>query len=150
MTVTTGSKVSFEYTLKDDDGVQIDSSIGQDPLEYTHGAGQIVPGLERELEGMKIGENKEVTVAPKDGYGERTPDAFAKIPKENIPQDSQSVGSVLQMQDPQGNILQGVITEVRDDDLILDFNHPLAGKTLHFSVKIVGIEEAVKSDSGPR
>ncbi len=144
MTVVTGSKVSFEYTLTDDNGTKIDSSVGRDPLEYTHGEGQIVPGLERELEGMKIGESKEVTVSPEDGYGQRDPEAFAKVPKDKVPEASQAVGSMIQMQDPQGNVIQGIVAEDREEELVLDFNHPLAGMTLHFEVKILGVEEAAK------
>ncbi|MDP8266250.1 MAG: peptidylprolyl isomerase [Candidatus Aceula meridiana] len=135
-----GKKVKMEYTLKVN-GEIVDSSEGREPLEYTQGQGAIIPGLEKQLVGLKVGDKKTVTVSPEEAYGAVNPDAFAEVPKANMPQEQEpQKGMMLQMQTPDGKTLNGTITEVKDETVVLDFNHPLAGKELLFDIEIVGIE----------
>lgn len=138
-TVQKGSQVSFDYTLTVD-GEVIDSSEGRGPLEYTHGSGQIIPGLSKQLEGMKVGEEKEVQVIPEEAYGPVNPEAFQEVLKSQLPPDQEpQVGMLLYASGPQG-AMPVKITEVKEESVVVDFNHPLAGKTLTFKVKIVSIK----------
>jgi FKBP-type peptidyl-prolyl cis-trans isomerase SlyD len=137
-TVSKGKVISLEYTLKLDDNQVVDTNVGKDPLTYTQGANQIVPGVESALEGMAVGQAKQVVVAPSDGYGDRDPNALQEVPKQNVPQDIK-VGTLLQGKDTAGREVRPIVTEIKDDTVLLDFNHPLAGKTLFFDLKVVNI-----------
>ncbi len=139
--VQAGRVVAMDYTLHVD-GEKIDSSEGREPLEYLQGAGNIIPGLEREITGMEVGESKQVVVSPADGYGESDPEAFIEVPRSEFPSDIPlELGLELQVQDPSGNPMYARIDAITDESVRLDFNHPLAGKELHFSVQIVGLRE---------
>lgn len=139
--VQAGRVVAMDYTLHVD-GEKIDSSEGREPLEYLQGAGNIIPGLEREITGMEVGESKKVVVSPADGYGESDPEAFIEVPRSEFPSDIPlELGLELQVQDPSGNPMYARIDAITDESVRLDFNHPLAGKELHFSVHIVGLRE---------
>ena len=148
-TVTEGKNVSLEYTLKLDDKSVVESNVGKQPLTYTHGTHQIVPGLEKALEGLAVGDTKEVTVAPADGYGEQDPEALQEVQKKLVPPDALVVGSRLQGKAPDGNMVYPRVAEIKDDTVVLDFNHPLAGKTLHFDVKIVDIKQEQSPPQDP-
>jgi FKBP-type peptidyl-prolyl cis-trans isomerase SlyD len=140
MTIEKGKKVSFDYTLTVD-GEVVDSSKERGPLAYTHGEGKIIPGLASELEGMKAGEEAVVKVEPKAAYGEKNPEALKEVPKSSLPKELEpKTGMMLQMQGPQGQAVPVKVTEVKDESVILDLNHPLAGKTLNFDVTIVSVE----------
>ncbi len=146
LTVQDGQVVSMEYSLHVD-GELIDTSAGREPLEFLQGAGNIIPGLEDELYGMEIGEAKNVIVAAEDGYGELDPDAFIDVPREQFPAEIPlEVGVELQLQDESGHPMMARIESVDDDNVRLDFNHPLAGKELVFDVKIVGLREATDEE----
>jgi FKBP-type peptidyl-prolyl cis-trans isomerase SlyD len=138
--VQAGSVVSFDYTLTDDDGRVIDSNKGKPPMSYTHGKGEIIPGLEKELNGMAVGAEKKVKVKPEEGYGPIDPKAFQEIPKEKLPPEALNVGTVLTAQGPQGQGIPVRVHEIKEQTVIMDFNHPLAGKTLSFDVKITDIK----------
>ena len=138
--IETGSKVSLEYTLRDDGGKVLDSNEGREPLTYVQGEQQIVPGLEKALAGMHPGEEKQVVVAPADGYGDVDPGAMAEVPKAMIPADALHVGTELVARNREGATRLVRIKEIKDETVIIDLNHPLAGKTLHFHVKVVGVE----------
>src|SRR5262249_17921263 len=105
------------------------------------GTQQIIPGLEKALTGLTVGDTKEVTVAPADGYGEKNPNAVQEVQKKLIPPDALVVGTRLQGQAPDGHMVYPQVAEIKDDTVILDFNHPLAGKTLHFDVKVLDIQQ---------
>jgi FKBP-type peptidyl-prolyl cis-trans isomerase SlyD len=137
-----GSIVSIEYTLTDEAGKVIDSSSGKEPLTYVQGAGQIVPGLEQELSGLKIGDRKKVRVKPEEGYGQPNPQAFQEIPKDKIPPDAQKVGAMLMSKTPEGQPIAMRVHEVKEKTIVVDLNHPLAGKTLNFDVKVTDIKSA--------
>ena len=131
--------VGMEYTLTVD-GAVVDSTDGKEPFHYVHGRRQVIPGLERQLAGLHAGETAEVTVAPEDGYGPVDPAAFIELPKTQLPADAApEIGMVLRGVDPNGQQFRARINELKDESVVLDLNHPLAGKTLAFKVKILSI-----------
>lgn len=142
MTVSEGKSVSMEYTLTLENKEVLDSNVGGEPLTFTQGSHQIIPGLETALNGMKAGERKQVTVAPEEGYGKIDPQAIQEVPIDQIPPDARKVGVQLQGKDGQGRVVHPTVTEVKEQVVVLDFNHPLAGKTLYFDVKILDIQSA--------
>ena len=145
--VQDGQVVSMEYTLRVD-GEVLDTSVGHEPLEFLQGAGNIIPGLEQELYGMAVGESKNVIVQPDDGYGILDPDAFVDVPREQFPADIPlEVGVEIQVTDENGTPMNARIDAVSDDSVKLDFNHPLAGKELHFDMKIVGLRPATEEEN---
>ena len=135
-----GKKVSFDYTLIVA-GENVETTEGKTPLEYNTGRGEIIPGLESALTGMKAGDSKTVVVKPEDGYGLVRQDAFREFDRSKLPKDLvPAVGMVLKMQDESGNSYPAAIAEVTEKTVKLDFNHPLAGKELTFNVKIVAVK----------
>jgi FKBP-type peptidyl-prolyl cis-trans isomerase SlyD len=139
--IAAGKEVSLEYTLRLENEEVVESNVGDQPLKYIHGKNQIIPGLESALEGMQVGESKEVTVLPENAYGPVMPEAFQEVPRDRIPADAQQVGARLQGRDPNGQVVHARVAQVKDESLVLDFNHPLAGKTLVFAVKVVAVAE---------
>ncbi|MFQ5465065.1 MAG: peptidylprolyl isomerase [Thermodesulfobacteriota bacterium] len=144
LTVTEGKEVSIEYTLRLKDGEVVDTNAGSEPLTFTQGAHQIIPGLESAMEGMKVGESKKVTVKPEDGYGVINESAFQEVKKEQVPKDALKVGARLQARDAAGRTVNLRVAEIKDQTVVLDFNHPLAGKSLFFDVKVLNIKDAKK------
>jgi len=140
--VGVGKKVTLDYTLTVDNK-QVETSVGKTPLTYVVGNRNIIPGLESQLNGMHINEEKVVNVAAKDAYGDIDPKAFKEFPKTALPKGMDpKVGMVLQATAPDGSRFPAVISEIKDDKVVLNFNHPLAGKDLTFKVKILNIENA--------
>ena len=140
--ISAGKVVAFHYTLTDDDGDVIDSSDGREPLDYLHGAGNIVPGLERQLVGKTTGDRLDAIVPPSEGYGERT-GAPQAVPRGALPPDLDPMpGMQLMAQGPDGQPFPLWIARVDDEQIWVDRNHPLAGVTLHFAVEIVSIRDA--------
>ncbi len=148
MAVADGLVVSLAYSLRLDDGEEIDSAAGDDPLVYLHGAQNIIPGLEQALTGLKVGDARSVSVKPVDGYGDVDPDAFELVPYDAFPADVDlEEGMGLRMVDSStGQQMDAYISELRDDGALLDLNHPLAGETLHFNVEIVGLRRATTDE----
>ena len=142
MTVSEGKSISMEYTLTLENKEVLDSNVGGEPLTFTQGSHQIIPGLETALDGMKAGERKQVTVAPEQGYGKVDPQAIQEVPIDQIPPDARKVGVQLQGKDGQGRVVHPTVTEIKEQVVVLDFNHPLAGKTLYFDVKILDVKTA--------
>lgn len=138
--IRNGSVVSFEYTLSDENGEVLQSNKGKEPVTYTHGQHEIIPGLEKGLAAMEINEEKSIRVKPEEAYGQVDPQGFKEVPKSDIPTTELDVGTPLNARGPQGEELLIHVSEVKDDTVVLDFNHPLAGKTLHFDVKVVDVE----------
>ena len=140
--VTEGRQVKMDYTLTVNKE-QLETSVGKEPLKFVYGDKSIIPGLENAVKGMRAGEEKEVVVEPKDAYGEIDPKAFKDFPKSVMPANVEpKVGMVLQAQAPNGENFPAVIAEIKGDKVVLDFNHPLAGKQLTFKVKILEIADA--------
>jgi FKBP-type peptidyl-prolyl cis-trans isomerase SlyD len=139
--VQDGVVVSMEYTLHVD-GELLDSSDGQGPLQFLAGYGNIIPGLENEMIGMKIGDSKDVVVQPADGYGEFDEEAFMNVPRNQFPKDMQlEVGAELTVRDDQENARLALVESIESETVTLNFNHPLAGDELHFHVKVVALRE---------
>ena len=144
--ITKHSVVSIEYTLTSDDGEVLDTSKGREPLVYLHGAGNLIPGLEKELEGKAKGDAMKVRIAPEDAYGERNDAMVQVIKRDQLPPDIEvQVGMQLQAQSPQGVQIVTVVG-VEGDDISLDGNHPLAGVPLNFEVAVVEIREATSEE----
>lgn len=138
--------VSIEYTLQVD-GEEIDSSKGQDPLQFLVGHGNIIAGLEREMIGMKVGDSKDVVVQPADGYGEYDEEAYMDVPRGQFPQDMPvEEGLELSVRDDQGQSRYARIDSIEGDTVTLNFNHPLAGDQLHFNVKVVELREPTSEE----
>jgi FKBP-type peptidyl-prolyl cis-trans isomerase SlyD len=134
--------ITIEYTLTVD-GEVVDSSEDGGALDYLQGHANIIPGLEREIEGMKIGDTKKVMVAPEDGYGLVEPDAVIEVDRSEFPEDVPvEIGVELEITDEEGDMMFATIVEVGDDIVVLDTNHPLAGKELHFDVTIIDLRHA--------
>lgn len=147
LTVSDGLAVGLEYTLRLDDGETIDSSAGREPLGFLQGEGQIIPGLEQALYGMAVGEEKSVVVQPEDGYGHRDSTAFQQIPRDSFPSDvNPEPGMALELVDDSGQSMLAFVSEVGPDNVLIDMNHPLAGETLHFDVRIATLRAATSEE----
>jgi FKBP-type peptidyl-prolyl cis-trans isomerases 2 len=133
-----GSQVTMHYTLTVD-GEVVDSSRDRAPFSYVHGQGQIVKGLEIELEGMEAGDTKRTTVEPEDGYGPRRPDALQKVAKSAVHEPDRLKEGDVVSGDSQGRPFQAVVTDIGADEITLDLNHPPAGKALEFDVEILEV-----------
>jgi len=140
MKIENGCTVTIDYTMTLENGDVIDSTRDTDPLSYVQGEGEILTGLEKMLLGLEKGSSLDVTVPPADAFGESDPEAFIEIPKSDIPPEALKPGMELQGEGPQGQSITGTIVELKENSAIVDFNHPLAGKTLLFSVTIVNIK----------
>lgn len=137
--ISDGKIVKIDYTVKVDNQI-IDSSKGKDPLEYTHGQNMIIPGLENELKGLKVGDKKTVIVTPKDAYGEVDQKAIIELPRAQLGNEREpQVGMGIQVMDASGKPLIGKIVEIKEATVTVDFNHPLAGKELEFDVEVVAV-----------
>jgi FKBP-type peptidyl-prolyl cis-trans isomerase SlyD len=140
------SVVTFNYTLKDDAGAVIDSSAAGEPLVYLHGHGNLVPGLERELEGKGAGEKLTVKVTPADGYGEHSKDHIQKVPRRSLKGINKiTVGMRLHAQTEQGPRAV-TVTAVTGDMVTIDGNHPLAGQNLNFDIELVDVRDATAEE----
>jgi peptidylprolyl isomerase len=136
----TGDTVRIHYTGTLTDGSEFDSSAGGDPLEFTIGAGQIIPGLDREIAGMAVGDTKKVTVIADEAYGAREPEAVQEVPREAVPEGiNLVVGNRLQATTADGQQMVVTIAAVNDETVTMDANHPLAGEDLIFDVELVEI-----------
>ena len=142
MTVSNGKQVTLEYTLQLDDQSVVDTNVGKEPLKVTQGSHQIIPGVEKQIEGMAAGEKKKFSVAPTEGYGTVDPKAFQEIDKKMVPAEAQKVGMQLEGTTAEGRKVFPRISAVKNDTVVLDFNHPLAGKTLYFDIKVLDVAQA--------
>ncbi len=147
MKIADNCVVFMHYTLTDDQGQTIDSSAGGEPLPYLHGCHNIVPGLEKSLTGLTAGDTCQVSVQPEEGYGPVEPDAVQTIPADAF-EDVADLKPDMQFQaeGPEGQIQVITIKEVTDDGILVDGNHPLAGKVLNFAVEIVEVREATAEE----
>jgi len=145
-TVEDGVVVSMEYTLHVD-GELLDSSDGQGPLQFLAGYGNIIHGLEEEMRGMKIGDSKDVIVQPKDGYGEFDDEAFMQVPRTDFPKEMpMEVDTELTVRDEEGNARYARVESIEEDNVTLNFNHPLAGDELRFHVKVVALRDPTQDE----
>lgn len=145
-TVEDGVVVTLEYTVKID-GETADTSAGHEPIQFIQGMGMVVEGLENALYGLSVGERKQFVVPPSEGYGEIDPDAIAQVPLSEFPPEIPlQPGVELTLKDEEGDEMQAVIVEVGDKNVTLDFNHPMAGAELDFSVEVVSLRWATESE----
>jgi peptidylprolyl isomerase len=135
-----GHTVRIHYTGTLSDGTQFDSSAGRDPLEFALGGGMVIPGFEKAVEGMNVGESKSVTIAPEDAYGPRHEQLIQEVPKTALPEEvTPEIGMQLQGRGPDGQVMNLQVKEVTDDSITVDANHPLAGEALNFDIELVEI-----------
>ena len=145
--VDDGKVVSMYYTLHVD-GKVVDSSDGGEPLQFIQGMGHIIPGLEHQLYDMEVGQSKNVTVAAKDGYGETDEAAFMEVPREAFPPNVPlETGTELELRDQSGNPAYARVDSVSEKSVRLNMNHPLAGKELHFDVRIADLRQATEEET---
>jgi len=135
--IEAGKTVAFEYTLRLDDGSVVQSNKDAEPLTYVHGENQLLPALEQALEGLEVNDRKEVKLAAEDAYGKVRDEAFREVPADQIPEQARRVGAQLSAQGYDGPIR---VHEIKDETIVLDFNHPLAGQDLTFDIRVVSIE----------
>ncbi|MFA5630267.1 MAG: peptidylprolyl isomerase [Porticoccaceae bacterium] len=145
MNITNNAVVALHYTVKDEDGVKLDSSEGGTPLTYLHGASNIIPGLERALEGKSKGDALDVNIPPAEAYGEYIDELVDSVPREAFQGAEVEVGMRFEAQTNNGPI-SVVITHIEGDNVTVDGNHPLAGKSLNFSVTVEDIREATAEE----
>jgi len=134
--ISKGRKVDIEYTLTLDDGSTVQTNVGGEPLSFVAGDGQLIQGLETALQGKAVRERVKVKIAPEEAYGPTDPQKVQEVPLDKIPEDARKVGTLLSAQGFDGPIR---VAEVRPDVVVLDFNHPLAGKALTFDVLVLSI-----------
>ena len=135
-----GDTVRIHYTGTLDDGTQFDSSAGRDPLEFALGAGQVIPGFDSAVDGMTVGESKTVTIPAGEAYGDRHEQLVQQVSRSALPDEIEpAVGMQLQSQSPEGQVMMLVVTEVEEDSITVDANHPLAGQALTFAIELVEI-----------
>lgn len=147
MTIKDNSAVSFHYSLTDDDGQQLDSSAGKEPLAYLHGAGNIIPGLENALTGKAVGDSMSVAVSAAEGYGEVQKELIQDVPRSSFQGvDVIEVGMQFEAQTGQGGSVPVTVTAVTDEIVTVDGNHPLAGKNLNFDVSIEDVRDATEEE----
>jgi len=141
MAIEANQIVSIEYEVKDGDTV-VDSNVGGAPLVFMYGKGQIIPGLENGIQEMNIGEKGNVLVQPEDAYGELNEDAKQEVPKDQFAGIDLEIGMTLYGQGEDGGTVQVTVKEIGDENVIIDFNHPLAGKALMFTVTVNNVRDA--------
>lgn len=135
-----GDTVKIHYSGTLADGTQFDSSEGRDPLEFSLGAGAVIPGFEKAVEGMAVGENKSVIIEPDDAYGPRHDQLVQQVPGSALPDDIEpAIGMQLQGQSPEGQVMNLTVTAIEEDGITVDANHPLAGEALTFDIELVEI-----------
>ena len=140
LVVQDGSTVSIEYTLKLEDGTTADTNVDGQPLVYVQGQQEILPALEVKLLGMKADETRDVVLTAEEGYGPVHEDGFQTVPLEIIPEEARNVGARLVGQGPQGEPMHAVVTEINEETAVVNLNHPLAGESLHFKIKVLSIQ----------
>jgi FKBP-type peptidyl-prolyl cis-trans isomerase SlyD len=148
MTITEKKVALIHYTLKDDKGEVLDSSEGKDPLAYIQGIGNLIPGLEEQLEGKAAGDKVDTVVSPEKGYGVRSEENVHVVPLSSFEADGDEKlqeGMQVRVETNQGVSLADV-SKIEGENVTLDLNHPLAGETLHFNVEVVDVRDATKEE----
>jgi len=141
MIVKKGDRVKVEYVGRLKDGTIFDKSKAGEPLEFTAGSGQIIPGFDKAVEGMRLNEEKKVTIKAEDAYGKREESLVREFPRSSLPKNFKpEKGMVLRLRDQSGRTIPGTIVDMTEGTITIDLNHPLAGKDLIFDIKVVDIE----------
>jgi peptidylprolyl isomerase len=138
-----GDTVKIHYTGTLDDGTEFDSSAGRDPLEFTVGSGQVIPGFDKAVEGMNVGESKSVNIPAEDAYGPHHDQMVQEVPRTALPEDLEpEEGMALQAKGQDGQVINLTVTAVGDEAITVDGNHPLAGKALNFDIELVDVAQS--------
>ena len=150
-TIAPNKVVSLSYTLMLNSGELADEATADQPLVFIHGIGQTLPAFDDQLDGLSVGDTFSFTLSAEDGYGESSPNYVVEIPKNifegpDVPDDILEIGATLPMQDQDGNPMDGVVLEIGDDTVTMDFNHPLAGEALGFTGTVLDIREATQEE----
>ena len=145
MQIAPKKAVAIEFTLKDDEGEVLDTSEGREPLTYIHGIGTLVPGLEKALEGKSVGDSIAVTLTPEEAYGPRDERFVRNTPIRKLPEKKAQIGMRYRVDTDEGPLIF-MITDIKGDYATVDANHPLAGMTLHFDVKVVEVRDATEEE----
>ena len=154
MQIKKDNVVTLHYRLKadNDTGKVIEETFGNEPLTFLYGAGQMIPDFEKNIEGKKVGDTHSFGIKSEAAYGEVNPNAVVKLPLDTfrvngeLATDLLVVGNTIPMSDDQGNRMNGTIREVGDAEVTVDFNHPMAGQDLHFTIEIVDVREATTEE----
>ena len=147
MSVEINKVITFNYTLKDEEGTVLDSSTNKEPLSFLSGKNHILPKLEEALNGMIIGSKKNVKISAGDAYGEYTEDAIQKIKMDQFPKEANiEVGMTYIANSPDGKQMPFLVSEINEQDVTVDFNHPLAGKDLEFDVELLDVRDATPEE----
>lgn len=145
--VADGMIVTVDYTLTLDNGAVADSTADGTPLSFLVGGDQLLPAFEDALTGLMAGDETKITLAPADGYGEYDEEAFEEVPIDQFPTDHEiEPGMAIGVQDSSGEIYNAYVAEIHDDFIVLNYNHPLAGETLHFQVKVLDVRPATAEE----
>lgn len=147
MKIAIESAVAFDFVLKDEDGTVLDSSAGKYPYEYLHGYQQVVPGLEKALEGKSAGDSFVITLSPEEGYGPRDENYTTELSRSEFSDDELEVGNQLYIMGMTGPKLSPILS-FDDEKVVFDANHPLAGKTLTYEIEVLGVRESTSSERG--
>ena len=140
MKIAENSKVTIDYTMTLDDGEVVDTTEDSKPITYTQGEGELLEGVEKCMTGLAKGDSLDIVLSPEEGFGASDPEAFIEIPNSDLPPEALQVDAILEGQGPQGQAIEGRVVELKENSAVVDFNHPLAGKTLYFSVNVVDVE----------
>ena len=136
-----GDSVKIHYDGSLDDGTRFDSSVGRDPLEFVLGSGQVIPGFDNAVEGMRVGEKKSVRIPSEEAYGAHSDQLVQQLPKSAFPEELEvSAGMPLQATGPEGQVINMVVIEVGENSIEVDANHPLAGKALNFELELIELK----------
>ncbi|MEE2779317.1 MAG: FKBP-type peptidyl-prolyl cis-trans isomerase [Myxococcota bacterium] len=145
--VADGKYVAVHFDMKSSDGEMLESTIGQEPMGYVHGAGELaLAGLEKALAGRQVGDKFELVLEPQDAYGLRDPAGYVDMPREAFPDDDMAVGYPFLAEDDDGEMIPVWITEIRDDTVQVTVNHPLAGAQLTFNMEVIEVRDATPED----
>ncbi|HEY7774478.1 MAG TPA: peptidylprolyl isomerase [Marinagarivorans sp.] len=144
LAIADDTKVTLNFSLSLEDGTVVDSNHGEDPVTFTVGDGNLLEGFEKAMFGLRAGDEREITIAPEQGFGQPNENNVQEVPRSDFPDDlTLEVGLMLSFSDAQNTELPGVIKELKADSVLVDFNHPLAGRTLIFKVHIHSVSPAV-------
>lgn len=146
--VSDGKVVTLHYQLRlDTEEVIVDTEADEEPMDYLHGSSNIISGLETALAGKRAGDVVTAVIAPDDGYGPHDPDALDEVPRDAFPDDLElEVGLQLSAEDEDGDIIPCVVKELHKEHIVVDMNHPLAGQTLHYVVKVLSVRDAAPDE----
>jgi FKBP-type peptidyl-prolyl cis-trans isomerase 2 len=139
MVVEEGKQVALEFSITLQDGTVYLSNTDHEPLTYKHGQKELLPALEEALSGLQVDDTKQITLTPDDAFGSVNPEAFVSVQPDTIPEEARKVDTILTTQDANGNTLNVRVHDIQDEQIIIDYNHPLAGKTVVFDLRVIGI-----------